>query len=239
MIEKISIQNFKNFTDFQLQNIGRINLFTGKNNTGKSSLLEAIALCVSNLDPKLLIDILKIRGEIYKEHIINLTMFDENRSERIFSSLFTSRVVDYREHEHNIKIACTQYSADQPDNDLITQEIALRFVAYSEHEYKNGHGISIKKRQVFPINDESDIGWPDSEKGIEISRFGQKVILSLDQGGIVEDRLLKAMNSYSSPVKFIYTDRSQLIENSSLWDKIALTEKEKYVIEALNIIPPF
>lgn len=38
----LRIQNFKRFRDFKLDNIGQFNLVVGKNNTGKTSLLEAL-----------------------------------------------------------------------------------------------------------------------------------------------------------------------------------------------------
>ena len=48
MIEKIRIQNFKNFQDTTIEGFKRINLFAGLNNSGKSNLLEAIALSLAN-----------------------------------------------------------------------------------------------------------------------------------------------------------------------------------------------
>ncbi len=44
MIESLHIAGFKLFRDLTLPKLGRVNLFVGENNTGKSCLLEAIAL---------------------------------------------------------------------------------------------------------------------------------------------------------------------------------------------------
>src|SRR6266404_3767971 len=44
MIESIHISGFKLFRDTTLPKLGRLNLFVGENNTGKSCLLEAIGL---------------------------------------------------------------------------------------------------------------------------------------------------------------------------------------------------
>ena len=40
--QKIMIDNFRTFRKFEINNLGRINLFVGPNNAGKTSLLEAI-----------------------------------------------------------------------------------------------------------------------------------------------------------------------------------------------------
>ncbi len=39
------IQNFRCFKDFTAEKLGDVNLIVGKNNSGKSSLLEAVWLC--------------------------------------------------------------------------------------------------------------------------------------------------------------------------------------------------
>ena len=44
MIESLHISGFKLFRDISLPKLGRLNLFVGENNSGKSCLLEAINL---------------------------------------------------------------------------------------------------------------------------------------------------------------------------------------------------
>lgn len=48
MLKTLRIQNFKSFTDLKFGGLKRVNLITGKNNTGKTGLLEALLLV---LDP--------------------------------------------------------------------------------------------------------------------------------------------------------------------------------------------
>jgi len=44
MLSHLHIQNFKCFRDLHIEPLGRVNLITGKNNTGKTSLLEGVML---------------------------------------------------------------------------------------------------------------------------------------------------------------------------------------------------
>ncbi|BCL36053.1 AAA family ATPase [Nostoc sp. MS1] len=69
MLKSVKIENFRGFQSFELQQLGRVNLLVGKNNTGKTSILEAIQLLCSrnNLEP--LRQAMTKRGEFY---------FDEN-----------------------------------------------------------------------------------------------------------------------------------------------------------------
>ncbi|MGH7080323.1 MAG: AAA family ATPase [Acetobacteraceae bacterium] len=44
MIHSIEVNGYRTFPNFAMEGLGRINLFVGKNNTGKTSLLEALSL---------------------------------------------------------------------------------------------------------------------------------------------------------------------------------------------------
>ena len=63
MLKTIRIQNFRGFRSFELNNLGRLNLLVGTNNSGKTSVLEAIQLLSSRNSFEPLIDIMKSRGE--------------------------------------------------------------------------------------------------------------------------------------------------------------------------------
>jgi len=62
MFRSVRIQNFRQFKDLELKNLGRINLITGQNNTGKTSLLEALFLLDNPNDPTRTIIAANFRG---------------------------------------------------------------------------------------------------------------------------------------------------------------------------------
>ena len=63
MIGSFIIQNFKSFGHLTIPQFKRINLIVGKNSVGKSSLLEALALYISEGDEYCLKELLVGRGE--------------------------------------------------------------------------------------------------------------------------------------------------------------------------------
>lgn len=65
MLKTIKIKNFRCFQSFELQQLGRVNLLVGTNNSGKTSILEAIQLLCSrsNLEP--LSEAMINRGEYF------------------------------------------------------------------------------------------------------------------------------------------------------------------------------
>ena len=61
MINTLSVENFRGIRRTEISNLSRINLFFGKNNCGKSSLLEAIFVLSNRLNPTLALKINELR----------------------------------------------------------------------------------------------------------------------------------------------------------------------------------
>jgi hypothetical protein len=79
MLQKLHIKGFKGFRDFQLTDISRVTLVGGKNNIGKTSLLEAIFLFYDRANPGMFFRHLGWRG-------IDIPLTD---AESLFSPIFT------------------------------------------------------------------------------------------------------------------------------------------------------
>ena len=53
MFERINVRNYRGFDDVSVGDLGRINLVAGRNNAGKTTLLEAIRLLCGAADPRM------------------------------------------------------------------------------------------------------------------------------------------------------------------------------------------
>ncbi len=62
MITRVSIQNFKRLTRLEVDGLSGINLITGRNNVGKSTLLEALFLLLNSYSPQAIPHHLGFRG---------------------------------------------------------------------------------------------------------------------------------------------------------------------------------
>ncbi len=62
LLQNIEIKNFRGFDSFKTENFSQINLLIGKNNSGKSSLLEAIFMLIGMSNPILPDNVNRLRG---------------------------------------------------------------------------------------------------------------------------------------------------------------------------------
>ena len=65
MLKSLIINNFRCFQSFELQQLSRVNLLVGMNNSGKTSILEAIQFLYSFHQPEKLQKIMSYRGEFF------------------------------------------------------------------------------------------------------------------------------------------------------------------------------
>jgi len=67
MIETVHIENFRGFRKLSLSGARPLNLIVGKNNSGKSSLLEAIYIAAGGPNPEGPFNVAILRGENYEQ----------------------------------------------------------------------------------------------------------------------------------------------------------------------------
>src|SRR6266481_6049181 len=69
MLESLLIKNYRLFEDFRLPRLSNINLFVGKNNSGKSALLEAIQIWATNANFEILNEIVQARDGYWESEL--------------------------------------------------------------------------------------------------------------------------------------------------------------------------
>ena len=62
MYKSFRVKNFRCFKDLQINDLGRVNLIAGKNNTGKTALMEAMYLLTKPMTATVLLDLQASRG---------------------------------------------------------------------------------------------------------------------------------------------------------------------------------
>lgn len=199
-MEALSIKNFKNLRELNIPVTANVNLVTGRNNVGKSTLLEALAIYVSNGNMLTIIDILQKRGL-------------ENKNVETFSSLFPNY----------------QTSIDK-NNVIEIGDVNIQFVKYSDLTTTHDNKVEISRviaRTEVEMN--NSLEWID---GIEV-RYG-------DDNSQIHPLPSLFIKSHQSKhtLQYIRTNDLKRDINGNLWDNVVMTDKEKDIISALQIVEP-
>jgi hypothetical protein len=64
LLDSLEIQHFRGFRHLHIEKLGRVNLIVGKNNIGKTALLEALQLYASHGSPRMIWQSLRERNEL-------------------------------------------------------------------------------------------------------------------------------------------------------------------------------
>jgi len=225
-IGTLTIDRFRAFRHLKIDGLGRVNLITGRNNTGKSSVLEALRILASDGSPSVMHSILRYREEEAGEADESARPLD---SEGIF--LFSTLFNGFPQFSDQLKEIVIATNDGQP------MRVAVKAVWLSEERGEDGtRRLVPKQRELF--------GTAEPIPGLFIEAAGNRRIFPLDYarhshsyGGrwIPSDILGKA----NLPCVFVSPyggERTTTL--GALWDKIALSDREKDVVEALRIIDP-
>jgi predicted ATPase len=216
MISSIQIRGYRGFAEFEMDNLERVNLLVGTNNSGKTSVLEAIYLLASHGEPWALWQVLQRRGE-------RLTTIDRtpNRPMELdVSHLFTG-------HDVHLGSKFTLTAKNQ------TPE---RSLAFAITELKNEQGAPGAPREpVVP----SRLGLSikgDPAPPIAVIALSRSFGMYSD--ALETPRRIRRRSSTDDEVstQFITTESLDGSELVALWDKVALTPNENRVLLALQFL---
>jgi hypothetical protein len=144
----VSISNYRCFKEFSIDSLARINLIGGKNNVGKSTLLEAIFFLVGGTNISLVVKINAFRGmENYQgdsasirdalwKHLFH--NFDDNTPITIKSNLNTGKNISvvFKQVLDESTVLSTVKTSQSENINLPSQSLRLQYVNALGRSYK-------------------------------------------------------------------------------------------------------
>jgi AAA15 family ATPase/GTPase len=214
MIDDVNIKGFRGLRDFSMENLGRINLLVGTNNSGKSSILEAIELMSSRGSLRSIWSATSRRGE-------RLWFEDDSRrySEGDVSHLF---------YGHGFAVGSKIEIC--AGSDATNKRFSMEVVWLPED---NGEPIAdLLSEMNDPLG--LKLEW---ENGLPT----QPLLVPLSPRGGLSSRYISRSSvdrSDSPPIQFISTAALSPEEVLSLFDQVVLTPEEDLLVDALRTIEP-
>ncbi|MBE9048820.1 AAA family ATPase [Nostocales cyanobacterium LEGE 11386] len=228
MLKSVKIKNFRGFKSFELQQLGRINLLVGENNSGKTSVLEAIQLLCSRTNLEPLGEIMMNRGEYFWNDNFNL----RGESELDICHLF---------HEHEFQIDST-FSISGINNDL-KEEFSISIGERKSHIHSdlNEYDLDEEAKQEIIDDLSSDLKslnfrviWHREEEQKEILN------LPLSDDNCLDLQFIKrsSRDKRNKAPRTIFINSSSLTtaKMTELFEEVVLNPEEELATEALRII---
>jgi len=224
-IDTLAIERFRAIRQLNIEGLGRVNLITGRNNTGKSSVLEALRILASDASPAVIYDILRFREEDVRETDESLRPLD---AEGLFqlSSLFHG-FPRFSAQLEPIVIASRGASR--------SMRLSIEAGWFSEERAPDGSRRLVPQLELF--------GEGESLPALVIEADGKRRLVPLNYMGsyAYRNRPLRSDTADESRLACVFVspyggERTATL--GPLWDKIALSDRENDVVEALRIIDP-
>jgi hypothetical protein len=235
LFDSLEIRQFRAFDFIKIEQLGHINLFLGKNNVGKSTLLEALCLHANIGSPQVMQAILDGRdepGEVRHGNTVEPTVWslfhDHPHLERIATSIQIGRV-------------------GAPDSALTLSITWLRRTSEMDasggFEDGSGHGGGVQPGQEYVEVGPPDVSDGDGPIPALVVKYGpMRRVLRLDEA---YDDLCRRWNlqmrsnrDLATPCVLVGPGGLNDTGLSSLWEKVVLTDSKDDVIEAMRIIAP-
>jgi hypothetical protein len=214
ILSSLEIHNFRLLRNIRIERLGRVNLFVGKNNVGKSSILEAIQLYI--YQDSAILDLLRARDEFRESPSLDDSV----------SSLFSGiKHLFHNQEDTNGNHSPIQIgSVDSPSDRL-----SIRLGFYTPGQ--NGEGES----SWLPIEEQEIVNVLIPALAIRVGTQ-KETILPLDR--FLRRPALSRVLSKKIPLVFIPANGLSKAEIGKLWDEGIQQGFKDDILDILRIVSP-
>jgi hypothetical protein len=224
MIHTLELENYRGFRRYKLADLARVNLLVGKNNSGKTSILEAVQILATRADFNVFAEIADQRDETFDEL--------EERGTRRFLYLNLSHLV------HGREIRLGTNFAIRADHSPGTVGLKLKTKPADE--------ASLPGPRPGP----PDATSRELSLYIEITRDEPELerrewpLGPLAKGGLLALNLLQTVSDLNEaslevePVRFIRQESLDRASMGAMWNDALMEGREEEVEEAMRILEP-
>lgn len=226
-VRELTVERYRGFRELSISELGRVNLITGTNGSGKSSILDVLRILAHRGSPRVIGEILTLSEEVD---------FTESQEPSSVENLFLLGTLF---NGYPFQRSATTLDADpisiSVDGTLRPTKLTMRIAntaMRAEHGHKSLH------------EDHSSDGYPalivridDAQRTYSVDRF-PNYILRGQEGDSLRFSRQGVPDGHGRCVSINPCTAPRTSQFGQLWDSIALSEYEKYVVHALNIIEP-
>lgn len=217
MIHDLKLKNYRSFQSYELVDLAPVNLLVGKNNSGKTSILEAIHFLASGGDPYVLREVARRRGEV------NVHRGHDHRHRRLPDPPDVSHLFRGHRFGPGSELAITSdggrnavcMTVEDDDKDFHPDQQSLFGREMENAKLLAVHikGIGTKSSIVLPATDDGSLHLTSRT---------------------VRTSGLDALPT--SPVRFVTAASLKISSMQGMWDAVVLAGREAEVEDAMKLI---
>jgi predicted ATPase len=215
MYRSIEIKGFRQFDHLELPNLGRVNLLVGRNNAGKTSILEAIEMLALGGRITSLLRSLRRRGEFSSDPSGERPSQFELDIRHLF-------------HRHSLELGAAFAIESITETNRVTVRCEIQ-------------NVPLEQLGQTSLLDDSEL---DSQLALHIIGADNpdgSIMPLTPIGTMVSDPFRRAAlggGRVGSPVVFLGTEGADANTLHQVWDALVLTEEEEKVTAAMRLIEP-
>jgi len=228
----ISIYNFRGIDDAKLEGLADLNLVVGKNNSGKSSILEAFFVLSGMSNPQVLLDINFIR---------NLKLNNDNDFRYVFKNLNLAKPIElsgevdnvprsckimpYKDNERSIILPQNNISSNQASIEASFSPFKVSSSLMSEKVKLENKGRAVDGLEISFKNDER------TEEHAYISLKSEKIEIS---EAYEEELSVQYLNSQSILMGMI--DLSSMVKKKQIKELVNILKEIEPQLNDIQIV---
>ena len=224
MLQTLAMRGFRGFESYSLASLARVNLVVGRNNSGKTSVLEAIELLVSGGHPGVFYDSGRRRGEMGASYARRVRERRTDVSHVFFGHIFALG---------------TQFDLSS-DGGGYTLSVRVRSLDEDgeDSEYWDRRRKQWQQRGLF---DQDEEAVPVLGLSIDVGMPGRQVVLPvMDDGTVLFEPYPRSMRNvaYGTPVHFLTLDSFDPASLGGMWDTVLAEGREEEIVDDMRLLEP-
>ena len=236
MLEDLHIRNYRVFNDLTVEHLSRINLIAGKNNSGKTSLLEAIYLLSGAGNPQLVLNIMAFRG--IDSVTGNPQTIRETFWKPLFSALDMDSTVTITGHHTSAGRLALTIESGKPSTTERERRHLLRLLLRGKLTIESGKPSTTE----LPLTDTVGTHMANLSEVCQLmSSFESKATGEVKSHMHVTGQAVQLATpdmELPFPGRFIFSRGGNLSEDARLLGRLRQQKQGDVLLEALRVIEP-